>query len=58
MVQHQKSLKTKLCDEKSNLKKCVKLTEDARAAEIRARKKNINIDPSTKVFEIGRVNCI
>ena len=47
-------MKTKLGEEKSELKKCVKLTEDARAAEIRARKKNLRIDPSStgKVIEI------
>ena len=54
VVQHQTRLKTKLGEEKSELKKCVKLTEDARAAEIRARKKNLHIDPSStgKVIEI------
>ena len=47
-------MKTKLREEKSELKKCVKITEDARAAEIRARKKNLHIDPSStgKVIEI------
>ena len=54
VVQHQRTLKSRLEEEKANLRKCVKLTEDARAAEVRASKNKVRIDPSStgKIIEI------
>ena len=54
VVQHQRTLKSRLEEEKANLRKCVKLTENARAAEVRTSKNKVRIDPSStgKIIEI------
>ena len=57
VVAHQNSLKVKLEDERINLLKSVKLTEDTRAADIRMKGcKKENVVTSAKVIEITEPN--
>ena len=57
VVAHQNSLKVKLEDERRNLMKSVKLTEDARAADIRMKGcEKENVVASAKIIEITMPN--